>query len=160
MNVKLSLGVTSFFLAVATAASAQSDLRALTEESLAIIRSVTSGDLGSAVAQINRDKTTCSPEFWDPISGMAQRLKAITPVTWQVIESGSGANFYKPALTTARGSAEIVLIHADDALKRGCIDYADKLYRSIMMNFPGEEFAAERQRAQIGIEDVREKRRK
>lgn len=48
---------------------------------------------------------------------------------------------------------------ADAYLQHNCIDDADKLYRDIVSDFPGSRYEAARQRAQIGIDDVRERRR-
>lgn len=47
---------------------------------------------------------------------------------------------------------------ADLALKKGCLDTADHHYRHIMKRYTGSAYAAHRDRAKIGIEDVRAKR--
>lgn len=44
---------------------------------------------------------------------------------------------------------------ADAFLARSCLDEADSLYRDVITTFLGGNYAAARQRAEIGIEDVR-----
>lgn len=44
---------------------------------------------------------------------------------------------------------------ADAYLNAGCLDEADNLYRHIIMTFTGTAYAGVRQRAQIGVDDVR-----
>jgi hypothetical protein len=71
---------------------------------------------------------------------------------------------YSRALTSARlapdlvfrqMSADLTLDVADSALTDGCLDFADKAYRNVISTYVGLGFAAHRQRAQIGIDDVR-----
>jgi hypothetical protein len=44
---------------------------------------------------------------------------------------------------------------ADSALRHGCLDFADSRYRSIISTYIGLGYAAHRQRAEIGLNDVR-----
>jgi hypothetical protein len=53
---------------------------------------------------------------------------------------------------------DVLSIVADYSLQRGCLDVADKYYRSIVNIFTGTSYASYRQRAQIGIDDVRSRR--
>ena len=64
------------------------------------------------------------------------------------------------AYATALSNAlrERIIIIADFALKRHCLDIADKYYRKIVVIFTGSTHAAVRQRAQIGVDDVRSRR--
>ena len=49
-------------------------------------------------------------------------------------------------------------IIADLALKKNCVNIADKNYRHIVSRYSGEAYRSHRERARIGIDDVREKR--
>ena len=53
-------------------------------------------------------------------------------------------------------SAELEL--AEAALAANCLDYADKHFRNVMKTYSGRYYDGYRQRAQIGINDVRHKR--
>jgi hypothetical protein len=44
---------------------------------------------------------------------------------------------------------------ADAAASHGCPKLADQVYREVIKTYIGSDYAAQRQRAQIGIEDVR-----
>lgn len=46
----------------------------------------------------------------------------------------------------------------DVALQKGCLDIADRQYREVLEVFVGPSYSAYRERAAIGIEDVRAKR--
>lgn len=48
---------------------------------------------------------------------------------------------------------------ADGLLKRRCLDGADLLYRDILTRFSGSSYEALRERAKVGIDDVRSFRR-
>lgn len=49
---------------------------------------------------------------------------------------------------------------ADTFLSANCVSQADQLYRFVLSNFSNPTFAGLRQRAQVGIDDVREKKAK
>lgn len=48
---------------------------------------------------------------------------------------------------------------ADEALKRGCLKDADEIYRDLIRFYVGETYAGIRDRAKLGVDDVREERR-
>ncbi|MET4371042.1 hypothetical protein ABIA99_003736 [Bradyrhizobium sp. LB12.1] len=54
-----------------------------------------------------------------------------------------------------RFGANMLLATGDLALKSGCRNEADRSYRAVIASFVGEDMAAYRERARIGIEDVR-----
>ena len=56
--------------------------------------------------------------------------------------------------------ASFRLAVADKALKKGCFDIADKQYRQVMSIYSGSSYSALRDRAKIGIEDIRDARRR
>jgi len=60
-----------------------------------------------------------------------------------------------PDLELRRIAADLTLDIAESALKHDCLDFADKVYRSVISTYVGSGYAAHRQRAQIGIDDVR-----
>jgi hypothetical protein len=51
------------------------------------------------------------------------------------------------------------LLVADAYLQHKCLDEADKTYRSVLISYIGSNYVAARQRAQVGIDDVRAARR-
>jgi hypothetical protein len=53
-----------------------------------------------------------------------------------------------------------IFLIADNSLKLGCLDLADEYYRKIINIFVGAAYVAYRQRAQVGIEDVRVERQR
>ena len=55
--------------------------------------------------------------------------------------------------------AGIFLEVADSALQHSCLDVADKLYRFVISAYTQPVFSAYRQRAEIGVQDVREARK-
>jgi len=57
-------------------------------------------------------------------------------------------------------SATYQLDIADGALRKSCIDFADVVYRDVIKIYTGLGYAAHRQRAEIGLADVREARRR
>lgn len=57
-------------------------------------------------------------------------------------------------------SASLDLEIADVALAAGCLDVAEDMYRHVITRYIGFAYSAYRQRAQIGIEDVRTQRRR
>ena len=44
---------------------------------------------------------------------------------------------------------------ADEALRRGCLDDADRVYRNLVAFYTGGAYAGIRDRAKLGIDDVR-----
>lgn len=71
---------------------------------------------------------------------------------------GTRTNFPDLYASMAPIHSSLQLDLADEFLKQGCLDQADRLYRAVIRIHIGSRFAAERQRAQIGIDDVRAKR--
>lgn len=58
-------------------------------------------------------------------------------------------------LEGARNQAAGYNIIAQEALEKGCIDTAKKIFLNVIDTFQGSEFEAARQRASIGIDDTR-----
>jgi hypothetical protein len=54
--------------------------------------------------------------------------------------------------------ASRLFLVADQALKSGCLTVADRYYHRVIDIFTGTAYASYRQRAQIGIDDVRSRR--
>ncbi|MET4217839.1 hypothetical protein ABIB00_003051 [Bradyrhizobium sp. LB14.3] len=59
----------------------------------------------------------------------------------------------------ASGLGQFRLAIADLALKRRCLDIADQEYRQVLTVYAGVRYVALRDRAKVGIEDVRDARR-
>jgi hypothetical protein len=58
-------------------------------------------------------------------------------------------------LRSRQDAAEMMLDVADRAQKKGCLDVADQTHRQVIANYIGSGYAAYRQRAEIGIADIR-----
>lgn len=58
--------------------------------------------------------------------------------------------------TLSNDLADIIFRAADSSLKAKCYEAANYYYRKIVSLFIGSSYAAQRQRAQIGIDDVRQ----
>lgn len=56
-------------------------------------------------------------------------------------------------------AAELRLSAADSLTRAKCYDQADELYRSVIATYTGTSYVALRERAKIGIDDIRDKRR-
>lgn len=66
---------------------------------------------------------------------------------------------YRPVgLSALRDSAGHLLFQADEMKRKGCLDEADRGYREVVSTYVGNGYAAYRQRAEIGIEDIRRAR--
>ncbi|MDH2341477.1 hypothetical protein [Bradyrhizobium sp. SSUT77] len=57
-----------------------------------------------------------------------------------------------------RFGAEMLLTTGDLALQAGCREEADRSYRAVLASFVSEDMSAYRERARVGIEDVRNSR--
>jgi len=53
---------------------------------------------------------------------------------------------------------ELAFAFADEALRRDCLDDADRVYRGIVAFYTGNAYAGLRDRAMLGIDDVRARR--
>jgi hypothetical protein len=47
---------------------------------------------------------------------------------------------------------------ADAYLEKGCLDQADAIYRHVIDHYAGSSFTSARERARVGIDDVRARR--
>lgn len=57
-----------------------------------------------------------------------------------------------------RSSADVELSFGDTALRAGCLDVADTQYRRVLTHYNQGFMTSHRQRAQVGIDDVRARR--
>jgi hypothetical protein len=93
------------------------------------------------------------------LDAQADRLAQLTAMAFSP-RSGAGERYIgqktmiaiRPIVTDARFTL------ADALLKASCLDEADKIYRETITTFTGSAYDALRQRAEIGINDVRSKR--
>lgn len=58
-------------------------------------------------------------------------------------------------LRTRQLTAGLILEIGDRALKKGCLDFAEEAYRTVIATFTGFGYVAHRQRAEIGLQDIR-----
>jgi hypothetical protein len=76
------------------------------------------------------------------------------------LKSGASARERVLLMPAFKAEAETILALADAYLAKGCLDDADRVYRSIIKRFTGGVYEAVRQRAMIGVDDVRANRSK
>lgn len=74
--------------------------------------------------------------------------------------SGAMYNMEHIEVRQSIATAADLRLSAADALTRAkCYDQADELYRSVIATYTGASYAAFRERAKVGIDDIRDKRR-
>ena len=78
-----------------------------------------------------------------------------TPHIQAILVAGEFQRLGHDELPTFQMLAGVHLEIADSARKRGCLDFADGVYRYVISTFIGTGYAAHRQRAQIGLDDIR-----
>jgi hypothetical protein len=76
----------------------------------------------------------------------AAERAALTAATAAAIDSGE--------LDTIAATAGLLLDVADAAADRGCADVARSLYQTVIAGYTGRTYAAQRQRAEIGLNDL------
>ena len=88
-----------------------------------------------------------------PVNCNSDKLK--TPHTQAVLTAGEFQRRGHEELATFQMLAGVHLDIADSARKRGCLDFADGVYRYVISSFIGSGYTAHRQRAQVGLDDIR-----
>ena len=131
-------------------------------ESKAGSASKTYNELSSAVSRSSvnleltllRNDATCEPG-----SPTAAKIRKQYELFQRSI--GSLENYFAHSLvrTGLPLTASFRLSVADKALKKQCLDIADDQYRQVMSIYTGSAYSALRDRAKIGIDDVRENER-
>jgi hypothetical protein len=87
---------------------------------------------------------------------LVQVLGSINESMWQTAEQYRVVMEDSPLLLErGRLFAGMILDSADLAKKKGCYNFADAEYRKVIQTFIGLGYAAHRQRAQIGLDDIR-----
>lgn len=103
--------------------------------------------------------TPCSHQRWEQAISLADAMSFI-PRTWELASSSPIyiSSLRRDALLTAVRANRAVLNMrfkiADGALSARCFDIADAQYRSIVQTYIGTAFAAQRERARLGIDDI------
>lgn len=101
--------------------------------------------------------STCTPsnyEMWRESVGLMDAANDF--VGWGIKVGALEQNYWWPEYKQASALVvSIILSVADTALKHKCFDLADDQYRTIIRIYTGSFYDAARQRAGIGIEDVR-----
>ena len=107
-------------------------------------------DVREVTRQIKNNETTCDSD------------KAVTAQVNLLTMRDSASLFPVVSARTARLLSSlwttVQLDFADAALEKGCLDVADKEYREIIKTYTARYDGPARQRAQIGIDDIRAKR--
>lgn len=70
----------------------------------------------------------------------------------------SAGNRYGDYLDMNMAVGGATLDVAEAALKHGCLDVADEMYRHVLQRYVGIAYSGLRQRAQVGINDVRSRK--
>lgn len=93
------------------------------------------------------------------LDAQADRLAEATDMAFSR-RSGAGTRYMGEKVMQAISPmiVEVRFTLADALLEASCLDAADKIYRGTISTFTGSRFEAARQRALIGIDDVRAKR--
>lgn len=65
------------------------------------------------------------------------------------------ARYSVPTLENQQLAASLLLDVADAAAEKGCLEYARGLYRGVIREYIGTGYAAHRQRAEVGLGDLR-----
>jgi hypothetical protein len=73
-------------------------------------------------------------------------------VAINLADSAQSPNF---DLSVLQSIAATKLDIADRALRKGCTPFAEEVYRDVIKEYVGSGFAAHRQRAEIGLQDIR-----
>lgn len=102
----------------------------------------------------------CEHADWNKAFESMQSLEVLAGEIWQWAEADpSEAKTYLGLHNSVTDSAlERIFALADLAFTHGCLDRADGMYRHVVNRYTGSSFAAFRDRARIGIDDVRAKR--
>ncbi len=124
-------------------------------------------DVIAAVNALAQQGVTCKDRKWDEGEKTVGNIETLADRRWEYSERDTpyyqripqardtSLKFYKIFTDTAL-QARFGL--ADLALKKKCFEIADQHYRHIVSRYTGSAYAAYRERAMIGIEDVRAKR--
>lgn len=108
--------------------------------------------------------TDCQEEAWQSALESVKTMELITSYRWLLVQSGTPSDRAKRGtnLRIHRSYAEDTITArfdiADTALNLGCLDIADTNYRQVFKVYTGRAYTAHRERAKIGIDDVRQKR--
>ena len=124
-----------------------------------------------AQAQHDVLRSSCVSDNWKLDLGIATRLEELAGSMGKVINfAAQGIQIGEVSTVTGqmaiermadvgkaslRNAAEMVLTTGQNALKAGCSEVADEHYRYVLVHYTHDWMASFRQRAQVGIDDVR-----
>jgi hypothetical protein len=116
-------------------------------------------------------RSSCTSDNWKLDLGIATRLEELADSMGKVISfAAQGIRIGEVSTVTGRiaiekisdvgkaslrNGAEMVLTTGQNALKAGCSEVADEHYRYVLVHYTHDWMASFRQRAQVGIDDVR-----
>lgn len=121
----------------------------------------------SAAINAAQASGTCGIQQWTEVEKGLMTLNIIY-LDWEALRLDHRASIgplsvirrpIDPGRLAQEERASYTIVAADSALKIGCIDIADEKYRSIVNEYTGSAFFNLRERAKIGIEDVRSRRK-
>ena len=126
----------------------------------------TVGDSLSEVGQAS--PVNCKHEAWEKMSLSVLTIEELANYRW-ILWKDEGYTYYYSVDSVRRinlglfddFTKEAINARfdiADTALKGDCLDIADENYRHVIKVYTGSSYAAQRDRAKLGIDDVRQKR--
>lgn len=104
----------------------------------------------------------CADDSWSYAQSAANDILRAQSILADLLQNKGGVAGFRLVLEIAiqalRAGAESHLQLADKALNSGCLDFADHEYRFVLAAFSSTAMAAYRERAQVGITDVNNRR--
>ena len=94
------------------------------------------------------------PTF-DPCGPAVAKLIGLLANAAEIQAEGAIASEKPGALEVAQQAASTINDLADKQARRGCTEIAHSLYMRVIDTFVGSAYAAQRQHAQIGLDDLR-----
>jgi hypothetical protein len=116
---------------------------------------------------VQQNPINCKGPNWRAASEAVSIMEGVAARRWTRVNSRAplmrsndirrlNLNLHRQHVTGTLGAS---FIPANAALRSGCHNGADKVYRHIIQKYTGSAYTAQRERARLGIDDVREKRR-
>ena len=117
----------------------------------------------NAEKALSQNRKDCGSPLWGNAANAIGSMEALSDEVWRQYQSRE--NYSQEAdlssfNTAMNYAAQTNFKIADLALKQGCLDIADERYRHVVTRYTGTAYAAFRDRARIGIDDVRDRRKR
>lgn len=104
-----------------------------------------------------RNESGCDTPTVQKIDQLLSPMEIKSIATTMVYSTS--VSYMREAIEFRNYHTNAVLTYADTALKKKCLDLADRQYRHIIDIYTGAAYGGVRDRARIGLDDIREARR-